>query len=116
MSEMILIYANPYGSVYELNKLPNPKHKYQLVIGAMGIFMSKKDLLTLLDTAKSHFTPCYCEYCQGRLPDKLYLPDVGSELCLLIDPLVLADLEELLEGVLFHIEIQETLKNNRIDT
>ncbi|RXG26954.1 hypothetical protein [Leeuwenhoekiella palythoae] len=116
MSYMSLIYKNPYGSVFTISDAPNPKCNYQLVIDSMGIFMSKKDIYSLLNIVRSYFQPCYCENCQGKLPDKLYLPDTNSELCLMVDPLLLADFEELFVGATFHIEMQETLKNHEIDS
>lgn len=111
---MNLIYKNDYGAIYSLEGAPNPNCSHQLIIGSIGIYMSLNDLSYLLDIVEACHYPCHCENCQGTFPDKIFFPNGNSEMCLHIDPFILADLEDLIKQTQFELNITQTLKGFKI--
>ncbi len=111
---MILIYKNEYGACYKIFDAPNHRCSIQLIINAIGIFMSETDLFHLLNTIRETNKPCNCEDCKGKINDKIWCHNTLVDVCLKMDGQRLKQFEDLILRTKFLLEIDHTLKQHQI--
>ena len=111
---MELIYGNNYGAFFKVFNAPNPLCKYQLIVDSIGIFMSEGDLDNLLDIVRDSGKACYCEECRGTQCSKIWCTGPLHDLCLKLDEGTLSELEDLILGTRFIINMDQTLDKYRI--
>lgn len=110
---MELIYQNGYGAVYHVNHSPNPECTLQMVVDAIGIFMSRPDIEHLLDVIQRSYDPCDCPECGGK-KDKIWCSNPLIDICFKVDEPILDGLEDLIKGTLFILDMDETLEKHRL--
>nr|WP_293301464.1 hypothetical protein [Allomuricauda sp.] len=110
---MELIYKNEHGAVYHIPNGPNPETELQLVVNAVGIFMSKSDLEHLLNIVKRPYEPCHCPDCGGGR-DKIWCFNPIVDLCLKVNETILDGLEDLIKGTFFILDMDATLQKNKL--
>ena len=111
---MELIYKNGYGACYRIYGAPNPDCVLQMVIDAVGIFMSMDDLNHLLSIVKQPPKPCNCDECRGKGCNKIWCHGTLVDFYLKVPPKVLGLLEDLIQGTLFILDMDRTLEKHRI--
>ena len=111
---MQLIYSNKYGACYRITESPNPACKFQLVVDSIGIFMSDADLEHLLTTVRDAEQPCYCPECNGKASKKIWCSGPLHDLCLKVNEISRKELEDLIVGTQFILNIDDTLAQHRI--
>ena len=112
---MKIIYKNNYGACYEIVNAPNPLCKIQLVVDSIGIFMSENDLNNLLDIIRQADKPCYCPECNGKPSKKIWSRGPFHDLCLKIEDNQREEIEDLIVGTQFVLNIDQTLAQYRIE-
>lgn len=110
---MELIYKNDFGAVYQVPNSPNPECKLQLVVNAIGIFMSKADLEHLLHIVQKTYEPCQCPECKGER-DKIWSINPIVDICLKVNESILEGLEDLIKGTFFILNMDATLQKNKL--
>lgn len=112
---MKIIFRNSYGAIGHVNYSFNPECKLQLIIDTIGIYMSLTDLKYLLSVVEKTRVSCTCKDCGNEL-DRIICKNSRIDLRLKINRVRLQLLEELIKETLFILEIENTLKINKIDT
>lgn len=112
---MNLIYSNNYGACYKIDKGSKSKYILQLVIDSIGIFMTKEDLKDFLVIILQEPPPCTCKECGGERCNKIWCSGPFLDVCLKVNPDVLKQLEDLIRGSLFILEMDKTLDEFRIN-
>ncbi|GAB5475243.1 MAG: hypothetical protein Mars2KO_33420 [Maribacter sp.] len=112
---MELIYKNDYGAVFHVNNSPNPACEMQLVIDTVGLFMSRADLDHLLAIVIKSHEPCYCEECGGQC-NKIWCANPLIDICLKVDEAILRQMEDLIRGTQFMLNMDSTLQQYRLKT
>ena len=110
---MNVIFRNSYGAIGHVNDSVNPECKLQLIVDTIGIYMSLADLEYLLSVVGNTRASCVCEDC-GNEFDKIVCKNARIDLHLKINKGRLQLLEELIKETLFNLEIEHTLKVNKI--
>jgi len=110
---MELIYKNDHGAIYHVHNSPNPACELQLVVNAIGIFMSKADLEHLLHIVQKTYEPCHCPECKGER-DKIWSINPIVDICLKVNETILDGLEDLIKGTLFILDMDATLQKNKL--
>ncbi len=105
---MELIYRNGYGATYKILNSPNPDCEMQLIVDAVGLFMSKDDLSHLLSIVKNSNQPCFCEDCGGRC-NKIWCSNPLIDICLKVDEPILEMMIDLIKGTQFILNMDATL-------
>ncbi|MEO1009657.1 MAG: hypothetical protein AAFX53_00030 [Bacteroidota bacterium] len=109
---MELIYEKDYGATYRLRNSPNPVCELQLVIDSVGLFMSKADLESLKDVVLKSHEPCTCAECGGNQCNKIWCSNPLMDICLKVDEHILFLMEDLINGTLFLLNMDTTLKEH----
>ncbi|MEM9141346.1 MAG: hypothetical protein AAGA86_00070 [Bacteroidota bacterium] len=109
------IYQNAYGTVFKVEGAPNPECTFQMVIDSIGIFMSEADLHRLLNIVRDSDRPCYCNACGGKKCRKIWAKGPLHELKLKLDDQTLPQLEDLILGTRFILNMDDTLNQYRIE-
>ncbi|UJH66453.1 hypothetical protein [Allomuricauda sp. SCSIO 65647] len=112
---MELIYENSYGASYKIENAPNPTCKLQMVIDTIGIFMSETDLAHLLEIVRDSGKPCFCEECKGQKCSKIWCNGPFHDMCLKMDESNQAQLEDLILGTQFILNMDQTLEKYSIN-
>ncbi|WP_299532463.1 hypothetical protein [Ulvibacterium sp.] len=112
---MELLYENDYGVTYKLLHSPNPSCDIQLVIDTVGLFMSRSDLDHLLKIVlKSHGSSCACPECDGDCCNRIWCANPLMDINLKVNERILFLLEDLIRGTQFILDMDATLKENRV--
>ena len=112
---MELIYKNNYGACYKIVEAPNRLCKIQLVVDSIGIFMSEADLEHLLEIVRQADEPCFCPECNGAPSKKIWSTGPYHDICLKVDDGQREEMEDLIVGTQFVLNIDDTLSQYRID-
>lgn len=112
---MELIYKNDYGATYKTRNHPNPNCNVQLVIDSVGIFMSEKDLINLLNIIRKFDEPCNCSECEGKRCNKIWTTGPLIDTVIKVDDEILKHLEDLVLGTQFMINMDATLEQHEIE-
>lgn len=110
---MDLIYKNEYGATYHVKNSQNPECEIQLVVDTVGLFMSRADLVYLLGIVQKSHGPCGCSECGGKC-DKIWCKNPLVDICLKVDEPILHRMEDLIKGTQFTLNMDATLKKNRV--
>ena len=86
-----------------------------MVIDTVGIFMAKDDLKHLPTIVLQDPEPCNCDEGGGERCNGIWCPGPLLDFCLKVDPPVLKNLEDLIRGTLFILEMDKTLNVHRIE-
>ncbi|WP_339713717.1 hypothetical protein [uncultured Kriegella sp.] len=111
---MELIYKNEYGACFRIYNAPNPICTIQLVVDTIGIFMSEADLEHLLTMVRESDTPCQCRDCGGEKCNKIWCATPLVDICLKVNDKILEQMEDLIMGTRFLLEIDSTLEQHKI--
>lgn len=111
---MELLYKNSYGASYRIENAPNPICTVQLIVDCIGLFMSEADLAHLLEVVKASYEPCFCEECKETQGKKIWSTSPFHDLALKVDATILKELEDLIVGTQFLLNMDETLKQYRL--
>ncbi len=111
---MELIYKNDYGTFYGVADGPTSKHKLQMVIGTVGIFMTERDVNSLLRVVRNSHEPCNCESCGGKRRNTIWTTSTLIDFCLKVDESVLLLIEDLIVGTQFILNMGVELDKHRI--
>ncbi|MBC6998283.1 MULTISPECIES: hypothetical protein [Bacteroidota] len=111
---MELIYGNNYGAFYKIFEAPNKECKLQLVVDTVGIFMSASDLGHFLSVIQDSDAPCQCATCKGGKCNKIWCSNPLVDICLKVSEPILEEMEDLVKGTQFILNMDETLKQYRI--
>lgn len=112
--QMKLIYQNDYGATFLLYDSPNPRCKIQLVVDAIGLFMSVDDLEHLLKIVHGSYESCHCTDCGGNACNKIWRVNPLIDICLKVDGHYLGLLEDLIKGTRFMLDMDATLDQYRL--
>ena len=85
-----------------------------MILGIVGVFMSTKELANLLDIVRNADQPCNCEQCNGKQCNKIWTTTPLIDICLKVDNDILEELEDLIVGTQFILNMDATFKKNRI--
>ncbi|MEM9362999.1 MAG: hypothetical protein AAGA43_10200 [Bacteroidota bacterium] len=110
---MQLIYKNELGAVYKVQNSPNPECTLQLILDSVGVFMSREDIEHLLGIVQQSFEPCHCPECGGKR-NKIWCTNPIADVCIKVDKARLSDLEDLIKGYLFTVDMETTLRENNL--
>lgn len=111
---MELIYKNEYGSCFSVEHGPSSKHNIQMIIGTVGIFMTERDMDSLLRVVRNSHEPCNCERCGGKPRNTIWTTSTLIDFCLKIDKNILFLIEDLIVGTNFILNIELELDKHRI--
>ncbi len=111
---MEVIYQNDYGTTFLLTDAPNPACRIQLVVDAIGLFMSIEDLEHLLHIVQGSDKPCNCADCGGLPCEKIWCANPLIDICLKVDGPRLDQLEDLIKGTQFIMNLDATLEQYRM--
>ena len=111
---MELIYGNNYGAIYKVFEAPNVECKLQLIVDTVGIYMSENDLSNFLAIIQDSDKPCNCDNCNGGKCNKIWCTNPLVDICLKVNDEILAEMEDLVKGTQFVLNMDETLKQYRI--
>lgn len=112
---MELIYGNNYGAFYKVFEAPNQECRLQLIVDTVGIFMSEDDLSHFLGIIQDSDQPCQCATCNGGKCNKIWCSNPLVDICLKVSEPILAEMEDLVKGTQFVLNMDETLKKYRIN-
>lgn len=112
---MELLYQNKYGACYKIYDAPNPYCELQLIVDCIGIFMTVGDLENLLQLVRTPGKTCYCLDCDGAPCNKIWSVGPLHELYLKAHEPVLNELEDLILGTQFVLNMDKTLDQFRIN-
>lgn len=112
---MELIYGNNYGAFYKVFEAPNQECRLQLIVDTVGIFMAEKDLSHFLGIIQDSDQPCQCATCNGGKCNKIWCSNPLVDICLKVSEPILAEMEDLVKGTQFLLNMDETLKKYRIN-
>ncbi|MEM1338017.1 MAG: hypothetical protein AAGF96_09715 [Bacteroidota bacterium] len=110
---MQLIYQNDHGAVYHVDNSQNPECNLQMVVDAIGIFMSRPEIEHFLDIVQRSYEPCDCPEC-GEKKDKIWCSNSLIDLCFKVDEPILDGLQDLIKGTLFLLDMDATLEKHRL--
>ncbi len=112
------IYRNNIGTSYMLKSYEDcdaPFNKIQLQIGEIAVLLSKKELKHLLNVIHSAKKGCHCTFCGDKTALKAIKCDtMFATLHFKTTPKNVETLEELIQGTLFELEMEEILSFNDI--
>lgn len=108
------IYKNKYGASFLIKDAPNPKCKIQLVINAIGLYMSMDDLNHLLKIVQGSDQACHCADCNGARCNKIWCNNPFIDICLKVEGENLDLLEDLIKGTRFILNMDATLEQFRL--
>ncbi|NAS31337.1 hypothetical protein GTQ40_10170 [Flavobacteriaceae bacterium R38] len=112
---MELIYKNNYGASYKILNAPNADCKLQLIVDSIGIFMTFNDLDKLLNVVRNADEPCDCPDCKGGPREKIWYTNPLLDVCLKVDDVILTQIEDLIVGTKFILNMNDTLQQYRIN-
>jgi hypothetical protein len=112
---MELLYQNKYGACYKIYDAPNPSCELQLIVDCIGIFMTVADLENLLQLVRTPGKTCYCADCDGAPCTKIWSVGPLHELYLKASEPVRNELEDLILGTQFVLNMDQTLDQFRIN-
>ena len=111
---MQLIYKNEFGAFYKIVNSPNQEVEVQLVVDAIGVFMSRKDLNGLAKVIDSLSKPGKCEECGSDNCRKIWYTHELVDVCLKAEGEKLTALNDLVKGAEFILNMDQTLEKYRI--
>lgn len=111
---MNLIYENSLGSSYNLKKGVHSKSNLQLVVGTVGIFMTKIEISDLLKIVRNSHEPCDCIQCKGQQCNKIWTTSPFVDICIKVNEETLELLEDLIVGTQFCLNMDATLNHYEI--
>lgn len=111
---MELLYQNKYGAVYTITNSPNPLCEMQLIVDAVGLFLSRADLAHLMGILQNWQDPCMCDECGGNQCNKLWCTNPLIDICLKLEGSSLNMLEDLLKGSMFMLDMKATLEKHQL--
>lgn len=111
---MELIYENSYGAFYSVKDTTKTNIKLQMVVDNIGIFLSVNNIDHLLDIIKNSETPCNCEKCNGKKPNKIWTNGLLVDICLKINDDILEQMEDLIVGTKFLLNMDDILEKHKI--
>lgn len=113
--DMKLIYKNEYGCCFKVNDCASSMYQLQLVVDSVGMFMSMTDLNNLLRIVTKPGEVCNCEECQNSPYKKIWCSNPLVDICLKVDEVTLGQVEDLILGTKFMLEVETTLNENSIN-
>lgn len=111
---MELIYRNNYGAFYNIRNATNLNCKLQMVVDTVGIFLSESDIAYLLKIVRDSHEPCSCAECKGKRCNKIWTTGPFIDICLKVDDDILEQMEDLILGTQFILNMDATLEKHRI--
>lgn len=108
------IYHNSYGTSLLMRNPTNENCTIQLVIDSVGLFMSDKDLEHLLEAIHGSGRPCDCLECGGKPCNKIWCSGPKMDICLKLENKNIEQLEDLIVGTQFVLNMDETLKKLQV--
>jgi hypothetical protein len=112
------IYRNEYGVSYrnfDLEK--DEKRGVQLIIDRVGLYLSIPELENLKRIVLNKYEgePCMCSECQGEVSNKIWCTNPLIDICLKFNDANIEEIEDLITGTQFMLNIDETLKKYALD-
>ena len=106
------IYRNDYGVSYRNMNIEEDEDGVQLIIDRVGLYLSIKELENLkrIVVNKTDGEPCMCSECQGAVSNKIWCTNPLIDICLKFNDDNIGDIEDLITGTQFILNIDETLK------
>lgn len=112
---MELIYQNGYGASYSTKNDYNTGYQLQLIIGSIGVFLSREDINDLQTVIeKSRAEGCNCDTCGEKTHNSIWKYTYLADVRLKIDYISIDLLEDLIKGTQFQLNMNTTLKQNQI--
>ncbi|MEM6684785.1 MAG: hypothetical protein AAF617_03225 [Bacteroidota bacterium] len=118
MDEIHHLYNNDYGIAFRWKHHdPKERKKIQLVFNDLGFSLTTKNFNKFLKNIRTSLAyPPICDMCEGEDDCKSYVLETPSSMIsLAVSYIELKKLEELLEGALFQIEMDNLLGTDVID-
>ncbi|NJX14707.1 hypothetical protein [Tamlana crocina] len=109
---MELLYQNEYGASYALENSFDSEIKFQIVIGSVGMFLTQKDIDELQDLVQD----CKTESLRNKKNyDTIWKHTCFADVRIKLNQPLLHLLEDLVNGTHFVINMNATLRKNKIN-
>jgi len=110
------IYQNNTGAAYALkSSIDDPFSKIQLQLGDIAILMDMCEVESFLTVVKSAQKGCNCANCEQEGAYKIIKCDTAyAEVKFKATPRVIEDLEDLVNGIIFEVQVNRLLGDNNI--
>lgn len=112
------IYRNDYGVSYRNYDTADPEEiGVQLIINRIGLYLSIPELENLkrIVLNKTESVPCMCSECQGEVSNKIWCTNPFIDICLKLNDTTIEEIEDLIVGTQFMLNIDKTLKKYALD-
>ncbi|MFC5047185.1 hypothetical protein ACFSTE_12020 [Aquimarina hainanensis] len=115
MHTLTALYSNDYGSGYKIQIVEEePCENIQLWLDDIGFIMTKEEVRGFLSVIRSAQVFCKCPKCKEEGHKAIKFSTIRAEVNLKADRGVLKGLEDLVLGILFHLDYDEMLVDNNI--
>lgn len=119
MNCLDLIHKNNTGAVYALKSLGSVHsdfNKVQLQIGEFAILLETEELQPFLQVVKTAKNKCECGKCGTNSAYKIIKCDTQyAQIKIKATSLIIADLEELMQSVIYTFQVDNILNINNIN-
>ncbi len=118
MYNLDLLYNNTVGSAFTIKSKYDDEvqSKIQFLIGDIAVLMDIQEIKSFLSVIRLAQKGCECKDCNQKNPYKTIKCNTPqAEINFKVTPEILIGFEELVKGVLFHLEFNDVLSFNEIN-
>ncbi|MCB4799115.1 hypothetical protein [Neotamlana laminarinivorans] len=113
------VYRNAIGATYLIKDNPNKtgysSEKIQLFLGEVSIILTYEEVANLIPTIDSAKKGCACKNCKCEIPKQIKANTNYVKFIFKSSEKNILDLEDLVKGTLFELEMASVLSFNNID-
>ncbi|MEW7278710.1 hypothetical protein ABW636_08940 [Aquimarina sp. 2201CG1-2-11] len=118
MYNLDLLYTNTVGSAFTIKNQfdEEPQSKIQFLIGDIAVLMDVPEIKSFLSVVRLAQKGCQCTSCNQKSAYRTIKCNTPqAEINFKVTPETLVGFEELVMGVLFHLEYNDVLSFNEIN-